>query len=43
MNRTILGLAAMVTVMGATVVRADDCGPEPTYAPEGQGWNQGAY
>ena len=43
MNRTILGLAMMAAVMGATVARADDCGPRPTYAPQGQSWNQGQY
>jgi hypothetical protein len=43
MNHTILGLAVMVTVMGATVARADDCGPQPTYAPAGQNWNSGSY
>lgn len=43
MNQTILGLAVMVAVMGATVARADDCGPRPTYAPQGQSWNHGQY
>ncbi len=43
MNRTLPGLAVMVAVMGATVARADDCGPQPTYAPRGEDWNQGQY
>ena len=44
MNRTLLGLAVMVAVAGATVARADDdCGPMPTYAPQGEAWNQGGY
>ena len=29
--------------MGATVARADDCGPRPTYAPQGQSFQQGSY
>ena len=33
----------MVTVMGATVARADDRGPQPTHAPAGQNWNTGSY
>lgn len=44
MNRTLLGLAMAATVLGATVARADDdCGPMPTYAPQGQSYNQGQY
>lgn len=43
MNHSILGLAVMVTVMGASVARADDCGPQPTYAPQGHNWNTGSY
>lgn len=43
MNHTLIGLAVMVTVMGATVARAQDCGPQPQYAPAGQNWNSGSY
>lgn len=48
MNRTLLGLAVVAVVVGATVARADDddhedCGPMPTYAPRGQSYNQGQY
>lgn len=46
MNRTLLALAVMVAALGATAARADDfhsCGPQPSYAPVGQSWNQGQY
>ena len=43
MNRTLLSLAVMVAALGATAARADDCGPRPTYAPQGRGGSDGSY
>ena len=44
MKRTLIGLAVMAAMVGATAARADDCDDdEPTYAPQGQSWNQGQY
>ncbi len=33
----------MVTALGATVARADDCGRRPDSAPAGRNWSQGSY
>ncbi len=43
MNRTLLALAVMVAALGANVALADDCGPRPTWAPQGRSFNEGQY
>lgn len=43
MNNTLLGIAAAVIMLGATAASAQDCGPQPQYAPQGQNFQSGRY
>lgn len=43
MNKTLLGMATVVVLMGATAAHAQDCGPQPNYAPMGQSFQTGHY
>lgn len=43
MNNTLLGIAAAVVMLGATAANAQDCGPMPQYAPQGQTFQSGRY
>lgn len=43
MNNTLLGIAVAAVVFGAQVASAQDCGPQPSYAPAGQNFQSGRY
>lgn len=43
MNNALLGIAAAVVMLGATAAHAQDCGPRPRYAPQGQSFQTGRY